>query len=63
VIGPAIVAKTTTPEGHEIVLLAEPDVLAGRERMFRRGGPKRRMRVVIDTEQIITAFAQNNDPV
>jgi hypothetical protein len=90
---PAIVATTTTPEGHEIVLLAirwakiieghpemsdylevilqtvsepdhrEPDVLAGRERMFRRGGPERWMRVVIDTEQIITAFAQSNDPV
>jgi hypothetical protein len=30
--------------------------------MFRRGGPERWMRVVIDTEQIITAFAQSNDP-
>jgi hypothetical protein len=89
---PAIVAKTATPEGHEIVLLAirwakiieghpemssyldailqtvshpdyqEPDVVAGRERMFRQGGPERWMRVVIDTEQIITAFAQGNDP-
>jgi hypothetical protein len=89
---PAIVARTTTPEGHEIVLLAirwakiieghpemaghldailqtvsdpdhrESDVLAGRERMFRRGGPERWMRVVIDTEQIITALAQSNEP-
>ena len=89
---PAVVARTSTPEGHEIVLLAlrwakimeghpemaehldailqtvsepdhrEPDVVAGRERMFRRGGPERWMRVVIDTEQIITAFAQSNDP-
>ena len=40
----------------------EPDHVAGRERMFRRGGPERWMRVVIDTEQIITAFAQSNDP-
>ncbi len=30
--------------------------------MFRRGGPERWMRVVIDLEQIITAFAQTNDP-
>lgn len=91
--GPTIVARTLTPEGHEIVLVAlrwakildghpemsehldailqtvgepdhrEPDSAPGRERMFRRGGPERWMRVVIDTEQIITAFAQSNDPV
>ncbi|MGH2899629.1 MAG: hypothetical protein ACRDMZ_13230 [Solirubrobacteraceae bacterium] len=89
---PVIVARTATPEGHEIVLRAvrwvkiidghpemvdyletilqtvsepdyrEPDLAAGRERMFRRGGPERWMRVVIDLEQIITAFAQTNDP-
>jgi hypothetical protein len=89
---PAILARTTTREGHEFVLLAirwakiieghpemsdhltvilqtvsepdyrEPDVMAGRERMFRRGGPERWMRVVVDTEQTITAFAQINDP-
>lgn len=41
----------------------EQDSAPGRERMFRRGGPERWMRVVIDTEQIITAFAQSNDPV
>jgi len=41
----------------------EPDSIAGRERMFRRGGPERWLRVVIDLEQIITAFAQTNDPV
>ncbi len=40
----------------------EPDIAVGRERMFRRGGPERWMRVVIDLEQIITAFAQTNDP-
>ncbi len=40
----------------------EPDSPAGRERMFRRGGPERWMRVVIDVEQIITAFPQTNDP-
>lgn len=89
---PVIVARTATPEGHEIVLTAirwakiveghpeavdhletilqtvsqpdyrEPDIAVGRERMFRRGGPERWMRVVIDLEQIITAFAQTNDP-
>lgn len=41
----------------------EADTIVGRERMFRRGGPERWMRVVIDVEQIITAFAQTNDPV
>src|SRR3954454_22004308 len=76
---PVVVARTVTPEGHEIVLLAlrwakiieghpemaehldailqtvsqpdyrEPDLVAGRERMFRRGGAERWMRVVIDT--------------
>lgn len=40
----------------------EPDIAVGHERMFRRGGPERWMRVVIDLEQIITAFAQTNDP-
>lgn len=90
---PVIVARTTTPEGHEIVLTAirwakiieghpetvdyletilqtvsepeyrEPDFAVGRERMFCRGGPERWMRVVIDIEQIITAFPQTNDPV
>ena len=72
---PVIVARTATPEGHEIVLTAirwakiveghpemvdhletilqtvsqpdyrEPDIAVGRERMFRRGGPERWMRV------------------
>jgi len=90
---PVVVARTATPEGHEIVLTAsrwdhiveghpemvdhldtilhtvlephhrEPDPVPGRERMFRQGGPERWMRVVIDVEQIITAFAQTNDPV
>jgi len=41
----------------------ETDPVVGRERMFRRGGPERWMRVVVDIEQIITAFAQTNDPV
>ena len=41
----------------------QPDPVAGRERFFRRGGPERWMRVVTDVEQIITAFAQTNDPV
>ena len=41
----------------------EPDLAVGRERMFRRGGPERWMRVVIDLEQVITAFPQANDPV
>ena len=89
---PLIIARTATPEGHEIVLTAmrwakiieghpemvdylkmilqtvsepdyrEPDIAVGRERMFRRSGPERWMRVVIDLEQIITAFAQTNDP-
>lgn len=90
---PAIVARTATPEGHEIILTAirwakileghpetvdyletilhtvsepdyrEPDLAVGRERMFHRGGPERWMRVVIDLEQIITAFPQTNDPI
>lgn len=41
----------------------EPDLAVGRERLFRRGGPERWMRVVIDLEQIITAFPQTNDPI
>lgn len=51
-------------EGHpEMVDHREPDVTAGRERMFRRGGPERWIRVVIDVDHIVTAFAQTNDPV
>jgi hypothetical protein len=30
--------------------------------MFSRGGSERWMRVVIDVEQIMTAFPQTNDP-
>jgi hypothetical protein len=90
---PVIVARTATPEGHEIVLTAmrwakimdrhpepaehletilqtvsephhrERDLVFGRERMFRRGGPERWMRVIIDLDQIITAFPQTNDPI
>ncbi len=41
----------------------EPDVAVGRERMFSRGGPERWVRVVIDIDHIVTAFAQTNDPV
>ena len=44
----------------------EPDPAAGRERFFRRGGPERWLRVVVEasgpTDRLITAFPQSNDP-
>ena len=44
----------------------EPDVQAGRERFFRRGGPLRWIRVVTefsgDFDRVVTAFPQSNDP-
>ena len=52
-----ILHTVSTPDHRE----PDPHV-AGRERMFRRGGPERWMRVVVDVEQIITAFSQSNDP-
>ncbi len=50
----------TTPDHRE------PDVRAGRERYFRRGGPLRWIRVVTEltggTDRVVTAFPQSNDP-
>ncbi len=44
----------------------EPDVRAGRERYFRRGGPLRWIRVVTEfsggVDSVVTAFPQSNDP-
>lgn len=44
----------------------EPDPVVGRERMFRRGGPQRWIRVVVevagDGDRLVTAFPQSNDP-
>lgn len=44
----------------------EPDVRAGRERYFRRGGPLRWIRVVTElsgnADRVVTAFPQSNDP-
>jgi hypothetical protein len=45
----------------------EPDARVGRERYFRRGGPLRWIRVVTelsggDTDGVVTAFPQSNDP-
>jgi hypothetical protein len=45
----------------------EPDVRAGRERLFRRGlGPQRWLRVVIEFapgfDQVVTTFGQVTDP-
>jgi len=44
----------------------EPDIALGRERYFRRGGPQRWIRVVVEfagaTDQLVTAFPQRNDP-
>jgi hypothetical protein len=44
----------------------EPDLRAGRERYFRRGGPLRWIRVVTElsgtVDRIVTAFPQSNDP-
>lgn len=44
----------------------EPDVRAGRERYFRRGGPMRWIRVITElsgtVDRVVTAFPQSNDP-
>lgn len=44
----------------------EPDVIPGRERLFRRGGPQRWIRVVIEFcggfDRVVTAFPQAVDP-
>jgi hypothetical protein len=44
----------------------EPDLRAGRERYFRRGGPLRWIRVVTElsgtVDRVVTAFPQSNDP-
>lgn len=45
----------------------EPDLRAGRERYFRRGGPERWIRVVTefhgDADRVVTAFPQSDDPL
>lgn len=44
----------------------EPDPAAGRERFFRREGPERWIRVVVEfsgeVNRLITAFPQTSDP-
>jgi hypothetical protein len=44
----------------------EPDPRPGRERLFRRGGPERWVRVVIEVagplDKVVTAFPQSNEP-
>lgn len=44
----------------------EPDQAAGRERCFRRGGPQRWIRAVVEfageADWLVTAFPQTNDP-
>lgn len=44
----------------------EPDPVAGRERLFGRGGPDGWLRVVIefdgDFDRLITVFSQSTDP-
>jgi hypothetical protein len=44
----------------------EPDAAAGRERLFRRGGPDRWVRVVLEFDgefdRVVTAFSQTSDP-
>ncbi|HSS05276.1 MAG TPA: hypothetical protein VLK89_08850 [Solirubrobacterales bacterium] len=44
----------------------EPDARAGRERLFRQGGPDHWIRVVIefagDFDRVVTAFSQFSDP-
>jgi hypothetical protein len=56
-----IVMETVTDPDHR-----EPDVRAGRERFFRRGGPEGWIRVVIEIagpfDKIVTAFPQSNRP-
>lgn len=53
-------AAITAPDDRE------PDVRAGRERYFRRGGPLRWIRVVTElsgsVDRVVTAFPQSNDP-
>lgn len=53
-------AAITAPDDRE------PDVRAGRERFFRRGGPLRWIRVVTElsgnVDRVVTAFPQSNDP-
>jgi hypothetical protein len=50
----------SSPDGRE------PDLRAGRERYFRRGGPLRWIRVVTElsgaVDRVVTAFPQSNDP-
>jgi hypothetical protein len=44
----------------------EPDAKPGRERLFRRGGPDRWIRVIVefsgDFDSMVTAFSQAVDP-
>jgi hypothetical protein len=44
----------------------EPDVRVGRERYFRRGGPERWLRVVVEmngpVDHVVTTFPQANEP-
>lgn len=44
----------------------EPDIRAGRERYFRRGGPERWIRVVAEFadghDRLVTTFPQSNGP-
>lgn len=55
-----VVATIEDPE------LREPDVRVGRERYFRRGGPERWLRVVVQmsgpVDHVVTAFPQTNPP-
>jgi hypothetical protein len=50
----------SSPDGRE------PDMRAGRERYFRRGGPLRWIRLVTElsgtADRVVTAFPQSNDP-
>jgi hypothetical protein len=56
----ATMAAITAPDDRE------PDIRAGRERYFRRGGPLRWIRVVTElsgsVDRVVTAFPQSNDP-
>lgn len=56
----ATMAAIRTPDDRE------PDVRAGRERYFRRGGPMRWIRVITElsgsADRVVTAFPQSNDP-
>ena len=50
----------------ELPELRQPDPRAGRERMFRRGGPQSWLRVIVEFggafDRVVTAFPQANDP-